>query len=67
MGMTELKTHYDKVQRIKFFCKKHQQIVEAFDGIRASTWTHPADDEALFDNMNAVLRAIENKMLEKIK
>ncbi len=69
MGMKEIKTYAEKVNRLKFFCKKHEQIVQAFGGIRSSIWTKHDDkmDEELFKAMTTVIQCIEIKMMEKIK
>ena len=63
--LANIKKHTDKIRRLKYFCDKHSQMESAFAGIRSSIWTDHEDDSALFDNMNAILMAVENKMLER--
>ncbi len=67
MSMGKIKTHNAKINRIKFFARKHAELSNFRDGLASSIFidTQDEDDAAFLSKINSVCIHLENKLLGK--
>ena len=65
--MKALKTHAERIQRILFFAKKHQELNKFRDGLASSIWIDTQDEgDAIFlQTINNVCMYLERKFIEE--
>lgn len=63
--MGKLKTHSDKINRVKFFARKHEELSKFREGLACSIFidTQDKDDAAFLKEINSVCIHLENRLL----
>lgn len=65
MSMKKLEKHYDKIRKVKFFAKKHDELEKFRDGLGCSIFidNQDPDDRVFLEQVNNVCMYLERKLL----